>query len=127
MKRILCFFAVLLIANHNYSQGLRPNLKAGDLPVVIPPSPTVAALMKFEEVPVNNYTGIPDISVPLYDVKGLHGFTMGISMNYHPVVKKNDIASYTGLGWSLIAGGSISRTVRDIPDEYECGPGSCVN
>ena len=27
-----------------------------DLPTILPPSPTVAALMHFEEVPVNNYS-----------------------------------------------------------------------
>jgi len=95
-----------------------PEIKA-ELPNVVPPSPTVAALMKFEEVPVSNYTGIPDISIPLYSTTAKYGLEFNMSLSYHPgSIKKNDTAGYTGLGWSLIAGGSISRTIRDIPDDY---------
>lgn len=90
-----------------------------DMPNVTPPSPSVAAFMKFEEVPVNNYTGIPDISVPLYSIKTLSSdVSVDLSLKYHPssiVVKET--AAYTGLGWSLFAGGSISRTVKGLPDE----------
>lgn len=94
-----------------------PEIKA-DLPTIIPPSPTVAALMKFEEVPVSNYTGIPDISIPLFSTTTNHGLDINIALSYSPSsIKKEENAGYTGLGWSLIAGGTISRTVRDIPDD----------
>lgn len=99
-----------------------PELKA-DLPSIIPPSPTVAALMKFEEVPVSNYTGIPDISIPLFSTTANHGLDINIALSYSPSsIKKEENAGYTGLGWSLIAGGTISRTVRDIPDDAYVQP-----
>lgn len=98
--------------------GQAEELIKTDLPTIIPPSPTVATLMKLEEVPVNNYTGTPDISIPLFNIIGNHGLAFNMSLNYSPSsVKKEEIAGYTGLGWSLLAGGSISRTVRDIPDD----------
>src|SRR5690606_26276215 len=55
-----------------------------------------------------------------YSMNTLNGsLTIPVSMSYHPTsVAEGEIAPYTGLGWSLIAGGSISRTVRSIPDEY---------
>ncbi len=89
-----------------------------NLPTIIPPSPTVAALMKFEETPVNNYTGLPDVSIPLFST-ATHSKDVGINiaLKYHAGVGANDRASDVGLGWSLFAGGSISRTVRGLPDE----------
>lgn len=75
--------------------------------------------MKFEEIPVNNYTGIPDISLPIYTMPTLSKeVTINLALKYHPSsIQKDEMAGYTGLGWSLIAGGSISRTVRGLPDE----------
>lgn len=96
-----------------------PTTIAGQLPQITPPSPTVSAFMKFEEVPVNNYTGIPDISVPLYSLESLSkDIKMDISLKYHPSsIAIDETASYTGLGWNLFAGGTISRTVKGSPDE----------
>jgi hypothetical protein len=89
---------------------------------LIPPSPTVAALMKYEEIPVNNYTGVPNISIPLYNYSipsSKIGINVGLS--YHTAsTKLDEVASDIGLGWSLTCSGSISRTVRGMPDElYE--------
>ncbi|HEX8575334.1 MAG TPA: hypothetical protein VF677_03490 [Flavobacterium sp.] len=101
-----------------------------DLPTVLPPSPTVAGLMKFEEVPVSNYTGVPDISIPLFSTD-THSkeINLDIALKYHSGVGANDVAGDVGLGWSLFAGGTISRMVRGLPDEilrldgYDNGPG----
>src|SRR5690606_15720248 len=83
-------------------------------------SPSVAALMRFEEIPVNPYTGIPDISIPLFSTPTLSDkVNLDISLNYHvSSIGAGEVASFTGLGWSLMAGGSISRTVRGAVDEY---------
>jgi hypothetical protein len=40
-----------------------------------------------------------------------------LALKYHAGVGANDRASDVGLGWSLFAGGSVSRTVRGLPDE----------
>jgi YD repeat-containing protein len=96
-----------------------------DLPTILPPSPTVAALMKFEEVPVSNYTGVPDISIPLFNTSTLSkDINLDISLKYHiSGIAANEVASDVGLGWSLFAGGTISRTVRGLPDEELAPPG----
>jgi len=86
---------------------------------VLPQSPGVSSLMKFEEVPVSLYTGIPDVSVPIENfTTNSSKLNFNISLNYHPLsAKVDDVASEYGLGWSLFAGGMISRTIRDLPDE----------
>ena len=93
-----------------------------ELPTIIPPSPTVANLMHFEEVPVSHYTGQPDISLPLFS-KTLGqdlALTLGLSYNTQGI-KINNRSGWTGTGWSLQAGGTISRTVRGVPDEKRKG------
>lgn len=94
-----------------------PEIKT-ELPNIIPPSPSVAALMKFEEIPVSNYTGVPDINVPLFSVKTKSkDLNFNLSLKYHSSILADDRASDVGLGWSLITGGTVSRTVSGLPDE----------
>ena len=103
--------AIIIVGQTKETQSYLPNYT--------PPSPTVAALMKFEEVPVDNYTGIPDVSIPIFNsVTKDKNVPVDISLKYHPTsVAVNEIASDVGLGWSLFAGGTIARTVKDLPDE----------
>lgn len=95
------------------------NIDAG-LPTILGPSPEVASLMKFEEVPVNNYTGIPQIDIPIFSTNTLYSkLPVNVGLSYHASsINADEIAPYTGLGWNLMAGGAISRTVRGLPDEY---------
>jgi hypothetical protein len=118
MRKYILIIAVLL---NTVLFAQNPGIKS-DLSTLIPPSPTVAALMKYEEIPVNNYTGVPNISIPLYNYSipsSKIGINVGLS--YHTAsTKLDEVASDIGLGWSLTCSGSISRTVRGIPDElYE--------
>ena len=101
----------------------KPSEFMGQIPEITPPSPTVSSLMKFEEVPVNNYTGIPDISIPICSIETLSkDITIGVGLKYHPSsIAVDETASYTGLGWNLFAGGTISRTVNGSPDEIFTG------
>nr|WP_321232928.1 hypothetical protein [uncultured Psychroserpens sp.] len=99
-----------------------------ELPEVIPPSPTVANLMQFEEVPVSHYTGQPNISIPLYSKALNNGIGINIALSYNTQgIKINNRSSWVGTGWSLNAGGVISRTVRGLPDEKRDGFGSPLN
>ncbi|WP_299112725.1 RHS repeat protein [uncultured Winogradskyella sp.] len=112
MKTLLNRFMQLLLCIFTIS------LNAQELPEVIPPSPTVANLMQFEEIPVSYYTGQPNISIPFYS-KAISGdLAVNVSLSYNTQgVKVNNRSGWTGTGWSLNAGGVISRTVRGEPDE----------
>ena len=118
MKKIY-LIALLLVGGTAFSQS-NPEIQS-ELPQVIPPSPTVAALMRFEEMPVSHYTGIPDVSVPLYST-ATHSkdISINIALKYHPSgIRTEEVAGYNGQGWALSgAGGTISRTVKGLPDEY---------
>jgi hypothetical protein len=83
-------------------------------------SPTAANLGVYGEMPVSYYTGTPNISIPLYEIKGKQ-VTVPVSLSYHPSGIRPEIhPGPVGLGWSLQAGGVISRTVRgNSPDESE--------
>lgn len=87
--------------------------------VNMPASPTASALNAVENTNVNNATGVPSISIPLYSFE-LDGVSVPISLSYDATgVKVNQMATSVGLNWSLIAGGQVSRTVRAKPDERE--------
>ncbi|ELR68610.1 hypothetical protein C900_00213 [Fulvivirga imtechensis AK7] len=88
---------------------------------VIPPAPNVAAFQKFTDIPVSHYTGIPQISIPIYKIK-MNQFELPITLDYHSSgIKVEEYSSWVGYGWSLSAGGAISRTVNGLPDEYSGG------
>ncbi|AUP78995.1 RHS repeat domain-containing protein [Flavivirga eckloniae] len=87
-----------------------------ELPSIIPPSPNAASLAQYADVPVSKYTGIPSLSIPLYTLKS-GKIELPLSINYHASgVKVAQEASWVGLGWSLNAGGNITRQVRGVDD-----------
>jgi YD repeat-containing protein len=111
---VFVLFQLLNIHNHAKAQATSPPKSILN---VMPPSPNAASLGKYGEIPVSNYTGIPNINIPIYEIK-IGDLTLPISLNYHAGgVKVEEIASWVGLGWSLNAGGMIGRSVRGIPDE----------
>jgi hypothetical protein len=80
-------------------------------------SPNAASLGKFGDIPVSYHTGIPNVSIPLYTLQD-GKLSVPISLSYHAGgVKVDEMASSVGLGWALNAGGVITRTVKDKPDE----------
>lgn len=104
-------------------QVLNPILSNAQTQNVIPPSPTAAALGKYVDNPVSLYTGKPVINIPLYDLQ-VKDFTLPISLSYNAGgIQLGEVASNVGLGWSLNAGGVITRAVHGYPDDF-CSPPS---
>jgi hypothetical protein len=88
---------------------------------IIPPSPNAASLGKFVDMPVGYYSGIPQISVPIYEIKS-GNFTLPISIDYHAGgIKVEEVASSVGLGWALNAGGVVTRVIRGYADDCNIG------
>ncbi|HEX8549502.1 MAG TPA: hypothetical protein VF691_21245 [Cytophagaceae bacterium] len=84
---------------------------------VIPSPPNATAFEKYINQPVNYYTGIPQITIPIYEIK-VGDLQLPISLNYHAGgIKVDEIASNVGLGWSLFTGGQVSRNVVGLPDD----------
>ncbi len=84
---------------------------------IMPPSPTASALGEYIDFPVSHYTGIPEIQIPFYTIKQKE-LSIPVTISYHAKGNKvEDIASWVGLGWSLNAGGLITRSVQGLPDD----------
>ncbi|GET22018.1 hypothetical protein JCM18694_22640 [Prolixibacter denitrificans] len=92
-----------------------------DIPNFVPPSPESVSLVKFVETPVSHYTGLPQISIPIYTIKE-KGLTIPVTVDYHARgIKVEEIASRVGIGWALNFGGNISRQIRGNADEGTYG------
>ncbi|MCB9047755.1 MAG: RHS repeat protein, partial [Chitinophagales bacterium] len=88
---------------------------------LLPPTPTASAISGYIDVPVSLHTGTPGVSIPLYTLEA-NGISVPISVSYQGKgVKVDEVSSWVGLGWSLFAGGMISRTVKGVPDEASFG------
>jgi YD repeat-containing protein len=104
------FFILLFVYGHSQYNP----------PKIIPPSPTAASLGNFGDIPIGYYTGTPDISVPLYEIK-TKDLSVPITLSYDATgVRVAQDASWVGLNWSLSVGGLVSRVVRGKDD---FGPG----
>ncbi|XLS30040.1 hypothetical protein ACJD0Z_04265 [Flavobacteriaceae bacterium M23B6Z8] len=100
---------------------LFPLISGGQEQDIIPPSPNASALIEYANIPVSLDTGIPNIDLPLFSLSS-NGITLPLSVSYHASgIKVNEVASWAGLGWTLNAGGAITRIVKGLPDEHENG------
>jgi len=100
-----------------FCTGIQAQNEASDLPNYTLPSPEAHAFTKYGNVPINESTGKVTASVPIYT------FTAGqlslpISLNYMGNgVKVNQNNTWTGVNWTLNAGGVITRTIHHKVDE----------
>ena len=106
---ILLFFnALSMMAGSDYSQIIEK---------FTPLTPQAAMMQRFGSIPVNFSTGIPSVSIPIYNIE-IGEFKLPVSLDYMiSGIKVQDIATSAGLGWVLNAGGCISRTEKSGPDE----------
>ena len=80
-------------------------------------SPNAAELGKYGKIPVSYFTGIPNISVPLTEVKGKN-LTLPVYLTYHADGNKPEQhPGWVGQGWTLRAGGCINRIINGWKDE----------
>lgn len=105
---LILLFAVLVIL---------PQLGCSqDIPKVILPSPEAMTFFRFQNYPVNHSTGVPQINVPLYEIKS-GSLNLPIEITYHASGRRiDDQDGPIALGWSLNAGGTISRTIKGSTD-----------
>lgn len=86
-----------------------------DLPQVF--SPNAAELGKYGKIPVSYFNGLPNINIPLTELRA-KGYTLPIYLTYHAGGNKPEQhPGWVGLGWTLHAGGCITRIVHGYRDE----------
>lgn len=79
-------------------------------PNIIYPAPTAMQFQKYGDYPVSNFTGVPDITIPLYTIKE-GDLSLPITMTYHASgIKITDPGGFYGAGWTLNTGGLITAT-----------------
>lgn len=84
-------------------------------------SPNVATLGEYGNIPVSYFTGVPNIQIPIYTIKNKEA-SVAVALSYHAAGFRPDMhPGWVGNGWNLSAGGVISRTVKDVPDDYSNG------
>lgn len=117
LKKALGLLLLFFITTFVYSQdGTNPISKISIA------SPTAGSLAKYGDIPVNYHTGIPEISVPIYTISS-GPLSLPISLSYHASgLKVQEPAGWVGAGWSLNAGGVITRSVMGAPDEKTANP-----
>uniref|UniRef100_UPI0025C3FCFE sugar-binding protein n=1 Tax=Flavobacterium sp. UBA7680 TaxID=1946559 RepID=UPI0025C3FCFE len=87
------------------------------VPNIIPPSPTAYSLGTYGNTPIGLFTGSQNINIPLYTYKTAN-LEVPITMFYSSNgIKVDEISSNVGQSWNLSFGGTITRIIRDKPDE----------
>jgi len=109
MKKILLL--LLLCSSCLFSQ------EENQLPNFTLPSPQAFQMTKYGDVPVNESSGRVTSSIPLDSyVNG--SLQLPLSLSYiGNGVKVDQLNTWTGVNWTLNAGGVITRIVNDFPDE----------
>ena len=93
---IFIFFSafIILFEQANAQNPYQPNI-SGTNPV----TPSAFQFVKYTEMPVSEYTGIPNISVPLYQIN-VDDIKLPVNLTYHAVgIQVSQEASWVGLGW----------------------------
>ena len=114
IKLMFVFVFHLAVSSIVFGQDITQTDKS-----VVPPSPTAYELGKYGYFPVSIYTGTATYSVPLYELKGKN-LSLPISITYYSNgIKVDQVASNVGMGWSLNAGGVITRIIRGVNDDSD--------
>lgn len=110
----LVFFLLFFSAS---ARGQSTNEIILDVPRVVPVSPAVAAMEKYQSYPVSHCTGIPDITVPLYEIV-TGEVTIPVTLSYHSSgLKPKEQSGVAGTGWTLNLEPSVSRHINGVADD----------
>lgn len=94
-----------------------PNYSNEILSKTFSASPNASAMANYGNFNVNLFSGQPDINIELYKIK-VDNFEMPINLKYNvSSVKPEEHPGWTGIGWNVITGGSITRVLKGGVDE----------
>jgi YD repeat-containing protein len=117
MKKII-YTLLIFVSIIQFAQSQNNN--EGDssyLPNVTPPSPEAFGIIEYGKNEIVESSGKLQINLPLYNYTAGQ-LSLPLSIGYSGAgVKVNDISSWVGMNWTLIAGGVITRQARDFADE----------
>jgi len=110
-KHIITVMCLLFVLT-DLSAQLIPDVKT-------PVSPESAAIRQYASFPVNHSSGMPDITIPLYEIT-VGDIILPITLSYiSNGLKPQEPMGCVGTGWILNAEPGVSRTVNGMPDNDE--------
>lgn len=110
---ILFFAAIHISITLNGQTAIQPIAPS------VPTSPQAEAFKKYGDIQINYSTGIPDISVPLFEINH-RGYKLPMTLKYNPQpLRPGYNYDVYGHGWGLSINSCISRTIEYIPDEWK--------
>ena len=121
IKKIALFLFAGMIFCNAYADDTQElmNVYNSFLPDFQKLTPEASALGQYGQYQSPGYTGVPNISVPLFSLSS-GDFSMPVELHYDASgIKVDQQATYVGLGWNLIMGGSISQIICGKNDFYE--------
>jgi YD repeat-containing protein len=111
VKKFIIPLFLLNFCLNNYSQtiqlsGYLPNTQTAE----------ALAVMRYVSYPMDYSTGLPNITIPLYEIKA-GDISLPITLSYHSSgFRPNEATGRIATGWTLNAEPSISREVRGLND-----------
>ncbi|MDV6167114.1 RHS repeat domain-containing protein [Flavobacterium sp. DG1-102-2] len=86
------------------------------IPELTKPSPEVASLGRYGELPMNYYTGTANIDIPLYTID-FDGLDIPINLSYNTGgIRVDQESSWVGLGWTLSCEPIITKSTKGLCD-----------
>ncbi|WP_158800301.1 hypothetical protein [Pedobacter sp. L105] len=118
MKQILLTVSLILIVLKLSAQN---NIQFQNVIPVSTVAPNAAILGRFGNIPVSYATGIPSVTIPLYEIN-IGKIKLPLSLDYHGGgVRVDEVASSVGTSWALSGIPIISRNMIGLPDENSGG------
>ena len=118
MRKSVLYFGLLIgIAQNSLAQSNTTEPAGHQSPVGVQ-SPNAASLGAFGAISISQFTGAPNIELPLYTAQ--HGsISIPVKLRYNASgFRPDEHPGWVGMGWSLSAGGVVTRTVNRVPDEF---------
>ncbi|MCG2793187.1 MAG: hypothetical protein L6262_06560 [Weeksellaceae bacterium] len=116
---LLLFFFIFKNVVIAQSSSTVPEEASTFLPNIIPPSPTAYKLGNFGNVPIGLFTGSLNLQVPLTEFSS-GKMSIPIYLFYGSNgIKVDDVSGNVGIGWNLNFGGVITKTIRDLDDDWQ--------
>lgn len=118
-----CFYCLLLLFSLSCSYSIQAQ------EITLPPklldklgqvaTPQATDLGRFGDIPMSYFTGRADVTIPIKSYT-YNGVTLNINLSYDTSgLKMNQLPGWVGPGWTLNAGGCITRSQRNFCDEME--------
>lgn len=123
MKKIIYCVAVALVLLADMAAGVKLHADEGspafftEAYFTKPQSPDAWAMTRYGEASLDLFHGTIGLTVPVYTYQD-KDFTIPVSLSYASSgFMPGSSVGVAGLGWSLNAGGVITREVRGLPDD----------